>query len=153
MVDSLNLESVFSSSLQKQCVPTLASTNKHPEDMASFSLVDIQDHSTPHMKTRVAVRDRTPHRFQVIPLKDAKQTHSMLQLSNKTTPVSNSTVRKGLKDVTNFQETTPRGALAVSDGGKLNPCPDLQNELKLSAPGLVKDVQARSPSFISRVRL
>ncbi|KAJ4498376.1 hypothetical protein C8R41DRAFT_979041 [Lentinula lateritia] len=150
MVDSLNLESVFSSSLQKQCVPTLASTNKHPEDMASFSLVDIQDHSTPHMKTRVAVRDRTPHRFQVIPLKDAKQTHSMLQLSNKTTPVSNSTVRKGLKDVTNFQETTPRGALAVSDGGKLNPCPDLQNELKLSAPGLVKDVQARSPSFISR---
>ncbi|KAJ3886806.1 hypothetical protein GG344DRAFT_81335 [Lentinula edodes] len=148
MVASLNLESVFSSSLQKQFVPVLASTNNHPEDMASFSLVDIQDHSTPHMKTRVAVRDRTPHRFQVIPLKDAKQTHSMLQLSNKTTPVSNSTVRKGLKDVTNFQETTPRGALAVSDGGKLTPCPDLQNELKLFVPGLVKD--ARSPSFISR---
>ncbi|KAJ3808092.1 hypothetical protein EV368DRAFT_82667 [Lentinula lateritia] len=150
MVASLSLESVFSSSLQKQCVPAPASTTNHPEDMASFLLVDIQDHSTPHMKTRVAVRDRTPHRFQVIPLKDAKQTHSILQLSHKTTPVLNSTVRKGLKNVTNFQKTTPRGALAVSDGGKLTPCPNLQHELKLFAPGPVKDVQARSPSFISR---
>ncbi|KAJ3788616.1 hypothetical protein GGU11DRAFT_755822 [Lentinula aff. detonsa] len=98
------------------------------------------------MKTRIAVRDRTPHRFQVVPLKDAKRNSSVLQISNKVTSLSN--VRKGLKDVTNFQETTPRGSSVIS-GSKSIPCPDAKRGCHLSASGPTKEqsllITAKAP--------
>ncbi|KAF9066846.1 hypothetical protein BDP27DRAFT_1449443 [Rhodocollybia butyracea] len=86
---------VLPSALQS---PNITSNISGPE---TFSPLDVQDHSTPHMKTRVAVRDRTPHRFQIVPLKDAKR-----QPSDTTTPLSNS--RKALKDITNSVLTSGR---------------------------------------------
>ncbi|KAJ4468267.1 hypothetical protein J3R30DRAFT_3560508 [Lentinula aciculospora] len=131
---------VFSHASQNQCTPALSPANSRSEAMASFSPYDIQDHSTPHMKTRVAVRDRTPHRFQVIPLKDAKQSSSVSQVPKQSTPLSNA--RKGLKDVTNFQDTTPRGSPMVAMGKRS--CLDIKREYKLPSPRLIKDTQPQS---------
>ncbi|KIK68820.1 hypothetical protein GYMLUDRAFT_67534 [Collybiopsis luxurians FD-317 M1] len=78
---------------------TAPQTPNRPEVVALFSSIDIQDHSTPHMKTRVAVRDGNPHRFQVLPLKEVKETSPAIQPFKKGTPLSN--VRKGLRDITN----------------------------------------------------
>ncbi|KAJ3988263.1 hypothetical protein F5890DRAFT_1615232 [Lentinula detonsa] len=146
MAASLDVRYVFPSSPQKQRAPAPSSSTSRPDAIASFSPFDIQDHSTPHMKTRIAVRDRTPHRFQVVPLKDARRTSSVPQLSNKLTSLSN--VRKGLKDVTNFQETTPRGSSVIS-GSKSISCPDAKRGCHLSASGPMKEqsllITAKAP--------
>ncbi|KAJ3759669.1 hypothetical protein EV360DRAFT_81919 [Lentinula raphanica] len=129
--------------LQKQPTSTHATTNSRSDAMASLNPVDFQHHSTPHMKTRIAVRDRTPHRFQVVPLKDRKRSSSTLQLVHPPTPPS--AVRKGLQDVTNIQETTPRSSSQFPGIKRISPS-GANRECNLNPLSITNPVRTSSVS-------
>ena len=64
-----NLSRRFSSSNQLELSGLLATTRSKDSKLNADYNADA-DHARITMKTRVAVRDKTPHRFQVVPLRD-----------------------------------------------------------------------------------
>ena len=147
-IKTTNLSRRFSSSNQLELSGLLATSRSKDSRLNADYNIDA-DHARITMKTRVAVRDKTPHRFQVVPLRDATPLDGGHPSHLTLPPVSHSLLRSASIRRQTYSQVRPATASSYSQLDiTQNKCDMmLADGETLATPSTGIPVLALSPSF------